>query len=141
MHAHRADRLAVLQSHVAPRLAAVDRLINAVAVRSVAAHAGFAHAGVDHVGVGIGHGNRAHGAGLQLPVGNRQPRAAAIGGFPNASAHAAEVVNVGLRRHAGYGHHAAATVRSYQAEPQVPKQIRLLGYEEQRKSNQQSDTE
>src|SRR5258708_38823566 len=43
------NRAAVAKSHVPPRLTAVERLINAIALCRVAANAGFAGAGVEHV--------------------------------------------------------------------------------------------
>jgi hypothetical protein len=132
MDAHRADGLAILQPDIAPRLAAVDGFVDAVAVGGIAAHAGFAHAHVDHVGVGIGHRDGAHGTGLELAVGDRQPGAAAVGGLPDAAAHAAEVVDVGLRGNAGDGDHAASAERSHQAEAERLRKVGRLRAERAR---------
>ncbi len=104
MHPHRPDVVAFLQSDIAPCTPGIHRLVDPVAVRRVAAHTGFAHAGVDDVGVGIGHRQRAHRAGLKLPVGDGNPGQPAIGRLKYAAAHRAEVVRVGLRGYAGHRH-------------------------------------
>src|SRR3712207_6925753 len=49
----------LFRSEVLPRLAAVVRSVDAVAVRDVAADGGLAHTGVDHVRVRLGDGERA----------------------------------------------------------------------------------
>jgi hypothetical protein len=139
MHADGPDYLAVLESDIAPGLAAVHRLVDAVAVRGIAAHAGFAHAHVNHVGIGIGHGDGAHGAGFELAVGHREPRAAAVGGLPHAAAHAAEIINVGLRGNAGHRHHAASAERSHQAEAERLGKVGRLREEQRRQHRQKGE--
>src|ERR1035437_3231469 len=92
MHADARDGLRVGEAHVLPRLAGVGGFVHAVALHDVAAQLGFAHADVDHVGVRFRHRHGAHRGTFQLPVGDRTPSEAAIGGLPEAAAGGAKVV-------------------------------------------------
>src|SRR6266852_8848295 len=84
--------LRVLQSDVLPRLAAIGRLVNSIAIRYVAAQAGLACSHVNPVRIRFRHGNRAARRDHAL-VANRLPAHAAIGGAPHASGYSAEVVS------------------------------------------------
>lgn len=96
MHRHRADMIRIFEPDVVPGLAGIHRFVYAVAVGGIAANASLTHARVDHVGIGARHGERAHRAGLKLPIRNRQPGGAPIGSLPDAAASGAEIINVGL---------------------------------------------
>ena len=108
----RSDLLRLLEPHVLPRASAVSGFVNSVARRGVAPDAGLAHSGVDHVGIGLGYRDSAHRAGSELSVGDRDPGEAAVRGFPNPAAGAAEVVSLRLRGGTGHGKHAASAERS-----------------------------
>ena len=98
------------EADVRPRLAGVGGLVDAVAGHDVAADARLAHADVDDVGVRVGDGDGADRRALDLTVGDRRPRRAAVGRLPEPAADGAEV---GLARpafHAGHGNRAAAAV-------------------------------
>ena len=116
MDADAADLLGVGESDVFPGAAGVGRFVDTVAVRGIAADAAFAHAGVDHVGIGIGYGDCADRAGLELAVGDGIPIGAAVGGFEDAAAGGAEIIDQWLCGDACDGDHAAATERSDETE-------------------------
>src|SRR5262249_37937778 len=77
VNADGADMVGILKADVAPGVAGVDGLVDAVAVGGVAADAGFTHTGVNDVGVGIGDGDGTDGAGFELAVGHGDPGEAA----------------------------------------------------------------
>ena len=92
MDADPRDRLRLLQADVRPRLAGVGGLVDAVALDDVAAQLGLAHPGVDDVGIRRRDRDGADRRGLDLLVGDRPPRQAAVGRLPDAAAGRAEVV-------------------------------------------------
>ena len=100
------------ERHVRPRLAGVDRLVDAVALHDVAADARLAHADVDDVGVGLGDGDRADRGAVNLAVGHRRPRLALVGGLPQPAAGRAEVALVRPALHARDGNRPAAAIRA-----------------------------
>ena len=68
----------------------------------------FAHADVDDVGVGLRHRDRADRRALDLPVGDRRPRLAAVGGLPQTAADRAEVGLLRTSLHAADGDRSPA---------------------------------
>ena len=58
-----ADRARIVQANVLPGLAAVQRLVDTIAVRDVAANAGFARPHVQDIVIGTRHCNAADGGG------------------------------------------------------------------------------
>src|SRR5581483_5811398 len=86
------DHLRVLQADVCPGLAAVGRLVDAVALDGVAAQLGFAGADVHNVGIRFGDGDGADGRARDLAISDRTPGGAAIRGLPQAAAGSAEVI-------------------------------------------------
>ena len=107
-----ADVAGVGEPHVRPRLPAVGRLVDAVAVDDVDPDRRLAGAGVDHVGVRRGHGERADGGRAEVAVRDVLPVRAAVGRLPHAAGHGAEVEHHRLGRMPGDGHHAAAAGRA-----------------------------
>ena len=98
-----------------PRAARVGGLVDAVAVRRHDAADGvLAHADVDDVRVGGRDRDRADRRGLHLAVGDVGPRAAAVGGLPDAAADAAEVERAGC-----CGTPATATTRPPRKGPML----------------------
>src|SRR6185437_241576 len=104
-----ANGTGVFQADVGPGLAAVQRLVNAIALSEVAANAGFARAYVKDVGVGLGHGDAADGGGA-LMVEDGFPAQRAVGGFPDAASGGAEIVSARVAGHAHRGERTSATV-------------------------------
>src|SRR5258708_5632849 len=51
MDAHFSDIPGIRQSQVCPGLAAISRLVHAIAVRDIATDTRLAHTGIDHVGI------------------------------------------------------------------------------------------
>ncbi len=100
----------VVQAHVFPGLAGVFRFPHTVAEGDIAAHGFFAAAHIDDVVVVLRHRHRADGA-AEVTVGDVFPGLAAVFGAPHAAAHAAEIEEVGLARHAGYGRRTTAPKR------------------------------
>jgi len=49
------------------------------------------------------------------------------------------VIDIGLRRHAGDGHHAASTEGADEAESQLAEEVRLLGDEQQGEDEQRQN--
>ena len=86
------DGVGLFESRVRPRLAAVDRLVDAVALDDVAAQLRLAHPDVHDVGIRLGDGDRTNRRGLEEAIGDRAPGHAAVGGLPEAAAGRAEVI-------------------------------------------------
>src|ERR1035441_7209966 len=105
---------------VAPRLASVGGLVDAIAEANLRADIGFTSTGVDDVGHGWRDGNGADGRG-GLPVEERSPGHAGVHGFPNATADRSEVERGGIAGDAGDGDSAAAAERADQAPLKVIK--------------------
>ena len=117
------DLLGVLKTDVRPGGAPVGGLVDAVTVRRVAADGRLAHAGDDHVRVRLGDGDRADRGGLQELVGNRFPRAAAVGGLPQPAAGRAEVEDERLATNARDRGDTAAAERADVPELQARELI------------------
>ena len=99
--------LPLLLPHVRPRLAAVRRLVDAVAGGDVAADVGLAGTDVDDVRIGGRNGDRA-GRGDRLVVEDRLPGRTAVHGFPDAAARGRGVVDRRIARDARDARHAPA---------------------------------
>ena len=112
MHAQPRHGLRVLEAEVRPRLAAVGRAVDAVALDDVAAERHFPAADVDDVGIALAHAERAHRRHRDLAVGHRRPRGAAVGRLPGAAADRAEPVLVRPGVAAADGDRAAAAGRA-----------------------------
>ena len=98
------------QAQVAPGLAAVVGLVDAVAVRDVAADAGLARAGVDDVRIGVGDRDRADRGGEEA-VRDVLPVRAAVGRLPDAAGAGAEVEGTDVGGMPGDGDAPPAAVR------------------------------
>src|SRR5271154_4173236 len=101
-----------------PGAAAVAGFVNAIAGGKIGAAQAFAAAYIDDVGVARGYGQRADGAG-GLPVEDRGPGAAGVGGFPDTAVIYADVKKIWFAGDAGGGHRAATAKRSDAAPLQV----------------------
>src|SRR5262249_26473730 len=95
-----------------PRLAAVGRLVHAVAVDDVDADGRLSGPRVDDVGVRLGHRERTDRRRSEVPIRDVLPVGAAVGGFPHAPGHRAEVEDHGLGGMPADGHDAAAPGRT-----------------------------
>ena len=124
----RGDLLALPQSHVAPRLAAVGGLVHAVADREVGPLQPFPTADVDHARVGRGDGDRTDRAG-GLIVEDRRPHATVVGRAPHAAVVDTDVEESRVAGDARRGHRAPATERADRPPAQrgVARGIDLLG--------------
>src|ERR1700727_753875 len=103
--------LRVFQSDWLPSLAAVGRLIDAVAVRNIAAQTGLSGANVDDIRIRLGNRDGADRRDHRL-VGEGLPGHAAVGGAPHASGNTAEIVGEGIAWYTGYREHAASAIRA-----------------------------
>ncbi len=119
----RRDLLAVAQPEVLPGLAAVRRLVDAVAHRQVGALQPFAAAGVDHPRVRRRHRERADRL-RRLRVEQRPPGPARVVGLPDAAVVDAHVEHVGLSRHPHRRHRPSPPERP----DQPPAQLREQGW-------------
>ena len=81
----------VLKTEVDPRVAAVIRPVNAVAVCHVKPDGSFAHTGVHDAWFGVRYGNRADGCRLEVAVRHILPVRATVVGFPDAARACAEI--------------------------------------------------
>ena len=109
-----ADVTSVFEADVGPGLSGVGGFVDAIAEGDVAADAGFAGAGVNHVGIRVGNGDGADG-GDALLVEEWIPGDAAVGCFPDAAAHRAEIIGVRLAGNARDSDGAAAAEGSNEA--------------------------
>ena len=109
------DHLRLGQADMRPCLAAVRRLVRAVALNDVAANVCLAGADVDHVRVRRRDRDRANRRGVDQSVGDRPPGHAAVGCLPQTAAGGAHVVLVGSRDAAGHGNRSTAASRSHAA--------------------------
>ncbi len=111
---NRADVAAVFQADIPPIAAAIDGLINAVAIGDIAAQRRLAGAGVDRVVIARRDREGADRRSGMLLVEHRLPVGAAVGGFPHTTSDCAEIIGVRLIRDAFDRDPAAApeTVRS-----------------------------
>src|SRR5579871_2529131 len=115
VHDHRRDLLAVAQPQVLPGLAAVGGLVNAVAGGQVRALQPLAAANIED-----GRVRRSHGQGAgQLPVEERHPDVAVVGGLPDAAVVDADVKDVRMAGHAGGADGPAAAERPDHAPAQA----------------------
>src|SRR5262249_30681550 len=118
------DVARITQPNVVPALAAVDGLVHSVAVGEIGAEVGFAGSDVDDVRFRWRHGQRAN-RGDGLPVKDRLPGIAAVGGLANAAATRAEVVEIGLVREAAHGIAAPSAKRADHAPAHSAVQSRI----------------
>src|SRR6266850_3199665 len=93
-----------------PSLAAVGGLVNSVSGREIGPAQSFSAAHINNFGIGWRNRQRANRA-CGLPVENRQPSLALVGGFPNAAVVYAYVEDVGLAGNAANGNRAPAAKR------------------------------
>ncbi len=108
MNDERADMAAVFQADIAPVPAAIDGLINAVAVGDIAAQRRLARAGIDRVVIARRDRERTDRGSGMLLVEHRLPVGAAVGRFPDAAGDRAEIISVRLTRDAFDRDRAAA---------------------------------
>ena len=113
-HDHFADCARVAESNILPGLAAIDRLVDSVAMRNVAANASFARAHVDHVRVRW-RNRQASDRRRSLFIENRRPGHGAVGGLPHTTAGTAEVVRRGIAGNARRRQRAAAAEWTHHA--------------------------
>src|SRR5260370_8164336 len=76
---------------MAPCLARIAGLVDAVSRLNVAADTRLAHADENQVGTGLGHRDGADRGRLDLAIGDRRPMLSAVRGLPKAAAGRAEV--------------------------------------------------
>ena len=110
-----ADRARIPQANVLPGLAAIERLVNAVAVRDVAANAGFARSDVEDVRDSSSHTAMLPIADVPSLIENRGPSHRAVGGLPHSAAGRAEIIGRGIARNSGRGQRASAAKGTDQA--------------------------
>src|SRR5436853_3078473 len=103
----RADLAGVPEADVAPGPAAVDRLVDAIAVRHVAARGRLPGADIDDVRIGGRDGERAHGRD-RCSVGQRPPRGAPVRRLPDSPRDRTEIKGIGLAGNARDGERATA---------------------------------
>ena len=101
MDNHRANVPRVFQSDVLPGPAAVERFVDAIAVRNIAANARLARANINNVVVRRRNLNRAN-RGDGFLIKNRRPVRARVSRFPNPARRRSKIENVRLTRYAGY---------------------------------------
>ena len=102
----------IVESEVAPRLAAVGRSPHPIAVCQVFPPIRLARAHVDHIGVGRGHRDRAYRRDVGRAVAHVAPRLAAVGRLPHTAIHGSEVEGQRVNRVARHRHHATAAERA-----------------------------
>ena len=112
-----ADVPGVVEPEVHPAPPPVGGAVDPVAMGDVAADGALARAGPDDVRVGVGHRERAHRRGVQVPVAHVRPGDAGVPGLPDAASHRSKVEHRGLGRIAGHRHHPPAARRADAAEP------------------------
>ena len=110
------DRLGIGEARVRPRLAGVDRFVDAVALHDVAADARLAHTDEHDVGIALGDRDGADRRAFDLAVGHRIPRLAAVGRLPQSAADRPEVVLVNADR-AARGRDRTAAAHGADAAP------------------------
>src|SRR5690606_38815440 len=115
MYPHPRDRLRFLEAGVGPGLSCINGLIYPVALHDVSAELRFPHSDIDDVGIAVGHVDRAHRGGVDLPVGDGIPAEAAVGGLPESAPGGAKIVFVDPVGMAGDGGGAPAPVGSCNA--------------------------
>ena len=96
----RADVAAVFQADIPPIAAAIDGLINAVAIGDIAAQRRLTGAGVDRVVIARRYRQGTDRGSGMLLVEHRLPVGAAVGGFPHTTSDCAEIISVRLTRDA-----------------------------------------
>ena len=106
-----------------PRLAGIDRFVDAVAVPYGIPERRFAAADEDDVWIRRSHGNRADRR-CRLTVEDRRPHPAAVDGFPDTAIDRAEVEIVGATGYSGCRRHSPATEWSDHSPAQTGKEIR-----------------
>ena len=118
------DLAGILQADAGPGLAAVDRLVDAVAPGDVAAQGALAGADVEDVMV-----RRCDRDGADREVGllveDRRPAGSGIDRLPNPARRRAEIEQARLARHAGHRVRAAAAIGADAAPVQRLEQGRI----------------
>ena len=102
-----ADLAGVAQADVGPGLAAVSGFVDAVAGGQIGANVRFARARVNDLRIGRRHCERADRS-HRLPIEDRLPNHAGIGGFPDAAIDGAEVKGGRVAGNSGHRDHAAS---------------------------------
>ena len=124
VHQNAADAAGLVEPHVGPRAAGVDRFVDAIADDvAVADGPRFTGAGPDDAGVGRGDGKRADGCDRHA-VGHGGPTDAAVGRLPHAAGRGAGVIRRRVARHAGNRRDAVADDRPEEAKGEA---VRLRG--------------
>ena len=118
VHPHGADLAALAQADVGPRLAAVGRLVDAVALSEVGPDAALPRAHVDDVGVRLCDADGADRRRGEEAVGHVAPEGAAIVRLPHAADAGAEVEHLPVGRMPGDGHGPAAPERADAPPPE-----------------------
>ena len=86
------DGLRLPEADVPPRLSAVRRSVDAVALGDGAAELRLAAADVDDVRIGLRHSHGADGRRGDLPIGDGEPAVPGVGGFPEASTCSTKII-------------------------------------------------
>src|SRR5262245_19322500 len=76
------------------------------------AHRVFTHADINDIRITLGDGDRAHGAGLEVTIGDVAPANAHVVGLPETAAGRSHVIGLRIANHAGAGHRSSTTKRS-----------------------------
>ncbi len=113
-----ADVTAVGQPHVRPRLAAVGRLVDAVAVGDVDPDGRLPRSRVDDAGIRLGHRQRTDGRRSEVAVGDVLPVRAAVRRLPHPTGHGTEVEHRRLGWMAGDRDHPPAARGTDAAPPE-----------------------
>src|SRR5438477_1777908 len=94
-----------------PGFSSVGRLVHTVAKRDGGAHVSFAGAHVNDFRIRWSNCDRANRSN-RLRIKNSIPGATCIVRFPYATAHRAEIVEIGLSGYTGHGEHASRSMRT-----------------------------
>ncbi len=121
MDADFADMAGRGEAHIAPRLAAVGGLIDAIPMRDITANRRLAHPRIDDVRVGLGDGNRADRRRGEEAVRDVAPGRAAVIRLPDAARARAVVIGHRVRHVARHRHAPPAPMR-----PDAPPFQRFL---------------
>ena len=116
--------LRVAQAQVGPGLSGVSGFVDAVAHRQVRPRQPFPAADVDDVGIGQRDRHPADRSG-RLVVEDRLPRAARVGGLPDAAVHHADVERVRLARNAGGRLGPSGAIRPDVPPPHLGEETRV----------------
>ncbi len=124
IHVYRRDLLAVAQTEMRPRIAAVARPVHAIARREVGALQSLAASDVEHLRIRRRDGDRADRPG-RLIVEDRRPHPTVVGGLPHAAVVHPYVEHVRLIRNPDCRHCSTAAVRPDHSPPQLREKRRI----------------